>query len=173
MRFVYAGDPEAAALSANISARAIETDAPGLMTANLWLWDIEPDRPESDARVVLGALFRHTGLPCPELLEPHAASGPWVDLTPQAAQALTMRLLTSGASLESAAFEDEPQAATEFVDRLFGWVGRPLAAFANMEHRADGVTTGFRVFHVPHWVDEGLVLVGSERVGLLWFMGTD
>src|SRR5581483_7882817 len=169
MRFVAATDPEAASLRDDLAGRAMDTDAAGLMTANLWLWAVE--QPDPDPRAVVSALLAHPGLPCRELLEPHAASGPWVPLTPEAARTAAVRLLTSGASLEIAAFSDEPGAAGESAERLLGWVGGPLAAFASMEHRPDGSAAGFGVFRVPHWVDEGLVLVGPQRVGLLWFVG--
>jgi hypothetical protein len=84
-----------------------------------------------------------------------------------------VRLLTFGASLEIAAFHNDPHGAVRFAGRLFGWVGSPVATLASMDHRPDGFARGFGVFRVPHWVDEGLVLVGPERVVLLWFVGTD
>jgi hypothetical protein len=169
MRFIAATDPEAASLREELAGRAMDTDAAGLMTANVWLWSVE----QPDPRAVVSALLAHPGLPCRELLEPHAASGPWVPLSPEAARAEAVRLLTSGASLEIAAFHDESQAAAEFAGRLLGWVGSPVAAFASVERRPDGSAAGFGVFRVPHWVDEGLVLVGPGRVGMLWFVGTD
>jgi hypothetical protein len=173
MRFTVARDTEAASLCDELAARAMETDAPGLMTANLWLWDVEPANSTSDPRAVVVALLGHTSIPCRALLEPRAALGPWVSPAPEAARAAAVRLLTFGASLEVAAFHDEQQVAARFADRLLGWVGSPVAALVNIDHRPDGSAAGFGVFRVPQWVDEGLVLVGPERVGLLWFVGTD
>jgi hypothetical protein len=121
----------------------------------------------------VSALFAHHGLPCRELLELHAASGPWVSLTPEAARAAASRLLTSGTSLEIPAFSDDPRAAEKFVGHLLDWISVPLAAFASREHRPNGSAAGFGLFRVPHRVDEGLVLVGPWRVVVLWFVGTD
>jgi hypothetical protein len=173
MRFIAAQDGEANSLCQELAARATDTDAPGLMTANLWLWAFEANGLASDPRAVVAALLGDTGMPCRELIEPHAPASPWVSLAPAVGHAAIVRLLTSGASLEIAAFHDERHAAALFASRLFGWVGRPLAAFASMEHRPDGSAAGFGVFRLPHWVDEGLALVGPERVGLVWFVGTD
>lgn len=171
MIFVAAEDPEAAALRAELDERASDTDAPCLMTANLWLW--AAGSPERDPRETVSAMFAAPALPCRELLRPHAASGPWIALSAKPARAAVVRLLTAGASVEVAAFAQDPGAAGQFADRLFDWVGRPLTAFTNLEHRANGSGAGFGVFRVPHWVDEGLVLIGPERVGLVWFAGTD
>jgi hypothetical protein len=173
MRFTVAQDTEAASLRDELAGGAMDTDAPGLMTANLWLWDVEMAGSAPDPQVVLAALFGHASMPCRELLEEQPALRPWVSLGPEAARSAAVRLLTSGASLEIAAFQDEPQSATRFADRLFEWSGGPVAVLASMEHRPDGSAAGFGVFRVPHWVDEGLVLVGPERVALLWFVGTD
>lgn len=171
MLFIAAEDPEAAALRAVLEERAFDTGAPCLMTANLWLWAAVP--PESDPQAALSALFAAPNLPCRELLEPRAATGPWVGLSQAGARAAVIRLLTAGASVEVAAFADDPGAAIQFADRLLQWIGSPLAAFANMEYQANGRGAGFGVFRVPHWVNEGLVLISPVRAGLVWFAGTD
>ena len=173
MRFTATQDTEAVSLRDELASRALGTDAPGLMTANLWLWDVEPASSASDPRVVVVALLGRTGMPCRDLLEAQVALGPWVSLAPEAARKAAMRLLTSETSLEIAAFDEEPRQAALFVDRLFAWVGSPVAALASMDHRADDSAAGFSLFRVPHWVDEGLVFIGPARVGLLWFVGTD
>lgn len=173
MRFTAARNTEAASLRDELAARAADTEVPGLRTANLWLWDVEPDISACDPRAVVAALFGLASMPCRELLKPHAVQGPWISLDPETARAAAVRLLTSGTSLEVAAFDDEPQAAALFAVRLFEWLGSTVATLASMDHRPDGSAAGFRVFSVPHWVEEGLALVGPERVGLLWFAGTD
>ncbi|MBN9523816.1 hypothetical protein J0H58_35780 [bacterium] len=171
MRFVAAGDREAIVLREELIGRAMDTGAAELMTANLWLWEVEQADPKP--QVIVSALLSHSGLPGRALLEPNVSSGPWVRLSPEAAHAAAVRLLSAGASMEVAAFADDGEAAMGFADRVFAWVGRPVTSFASMEHRPDGSAAGFGVFHVPHWVDEGLVLIGPERVGMLWFVGTD
>jgi hypothetical protein len=171
MRFVVAEDPEAMSLRADLADRAMDTDASGLRTANAWLWVVQ--QPDTDPRAVVADLLAHPTFPCRHLLEPHAVSGPWLALNPAVARDLAVKLLTSGASMEMPAFDGEPRAAEEFAGRLLGWVGHPLAALASMDHRSDGSAAGFGVFRVPHWVDEGLVLVGPGRIGMLWFVGTD
>jgi hypothetical protein len=173
MRFSPAQDTEAASLCDELAARALDTDAPGLTTANLWLWSVEATGLAFDPKAVIAALFDQPSVPCRGLLEPHVAFRPWVHLASEAARDGALRLLTSGVSLEIAVFHNEPQAAARFVRRLFGWVGNPLAALASTDHRSDGSAAGFSLFRLPHWVDEGLALIGSERIGLLWFVGTD
>jgi hypothetical protein len=71
------------------------------------------------------------------------------------------------------AYDGEPEPAAIFVERLLTWLGTRSVGFTNMVRRTDGSGAGFGVFTVPHWVDEGLVIVGMGRVGLLWFLGTD
>jgi hypothetical protein len=171
MQFVPAADSEAAALHNELVGRAADTDAAGLMTANLWLWVVE--QPDPNPRAVVSALFGGLAMPRRELLEPHTAARPWVPLPPDAVGTAAMGLLTSGTSLEIPAFDDDVRAAERFVGRVLAWVGSPVAGFASMEHRPDGSAAGFGVYQVPDWVDEGLVLVGPQRVGVLWFVGTD
>lgn len=172
MRFVVADDPEAVALRAALADRVCDTDAAGLMTANVWLWASEP--PGADPRAVVSALLADPGFPARPWLEPNLGSAPpWVALTAEAAGAAAVRLLTRGQSLEVPAFDGEPEAAAGFAGRLLAWVGPPVAALASLEYRPGGVSSGFRLFRVPHWFDEGLALVGPRRVALLWFVGTD
>jgi hypothetical protein len=171
MRFVVAEDPKAATLRDELINRAMDTDAVGLMTANVWLWAVE--QPDPEPRAVVSALFAHAELPGRQWLEPSVGLAPWVSLSSEAAAVVAVQLLTRGQSLEIPAFQDEQQAATQFVAELFAWVGSPLTAFGSMEHRPNGPSSGFVVFRVPHWFDEGLVLVGSQRVAALWFVGTD
>lgn len=171
MKFTTAADAESAILREELAARAIDTNAIGLATANVWMWAIESA--SSDPGAVIATVFGPDGLTCRELLEPDFALCPWLRLDPETARAAAVRLLTSGVSLEIAAFQDEPQAAARFASHLFAWVGNPITTYTSMEHRPDGCAIGFGVFRVPRWVDEGLVLVGPERVALLWFLGTD
>jgi hypothetical protein len=173
MQLFDVNDPIGESLRAELSSRASNTDAPGLLTANLWLWAFRPGSAAADPHAVVAALFEYPGLPCRHLLESEIASRPWVSLGPEAAQAALFRLLTSGVSLEIGAFDAEPSAAMDFAARILKWIDRPLAVFGSMDHRPDGSASGFRVFRVPHWLDEGLVLIGPASVGLLWFMGTD
>jgi hypothetical protein len=173
MRFIAADDAEAVSLRQDLADLASGTEAAGLMTANLWLWEIESSGSTIDPRTMLAALFDGPDLPCRELLEPRAASGPWVAPPPETAHAAVVRLLTTGTLLEIPVFFRHPQAASAYALRLLAWVGRPLAAFASMEHRPDGSAAGFGVFRLTGWEDEVLVLVGSQRVALLCFVGTD
>jgi hypothetical protein len=171
MQFVVAEDPEAAALREELAGRAMDTDAAGLRTANVWLWAVE--QPGPDPRAVVSALLADPAFPGRQWLEPDPGSAPWVSLTAEAAATAAVRLLTGGQSLEVPAFDCEPEAAAGFTGRLLAWVGRPVAALASLEHRPGGVSSGFSLFRVPHWFDEGLGLVGPQRVALLWFVGTD
>jgi hypothetical protein len=173
MQFLIAVDPEAAALRGELAALATSTDQPGIMTANVWLWQIESLGQDLNPRELTAALFKHSSAPGQKLLLQHPESAPWVELSPTAAQEAALQLLCSGTSLEIAVFDGDLRTAMKFVDRLFTWVGSPLKAFTNLEHRKDGVVAGFSVFQLIHWVDEGLVLLGPNRIGLLWFLGTD
>lgn len=171
MRFVVAEDPEAVALGAELADRACDTDAAGLMTANVWLWVVEP--PEPDPGAAVAALLADPGFPARKWLEADRAAAPWVALSAEAAAAAAVCLLTCGQSLEVPAFPGEPEAAAGYAARLLSWVGSPAAALASWKHRPGGVSSGFGLFRVPHWFDEGLALVGPRRVALLWFVGTD
>jgi len=168
MQFSFSEQPEAIALKEELTLRTRETDVPGLHMANLWLWDIEHGAPIHNPREVLDFLFRATSFPCRDFLV-----GPWVTHSATSALTAALQLLSSGVSLEGGAYEDEPNEAGEFLHRIFNWLGSPVTAFANMEHRNAYSAAGFSVFEVPHWVDEGLVLIGPNRVAALWFLGTD
>src|SRR5262245_4947524 len=133
MRFVAAEDPEALALRAELADRACNTDAAGLMTANVWLWAVEPPGPEP--RAAVAAQIADPQFPAREWLEADRGAAPWVELTAEAAVGAAVRLLTRGQSLEVPAFHDEPEAAARFADRLLAWSGLPVAALASWEHR--------------------------------------
>jgi hypothetical protein len=171
MRFKAAEDPEAAALRAELADRAFDVEDTGLMSANAWLWAVK--RPESDPRAVLSALVTDPGFPARQWLAADHGSAPWVNLSAEAATTVAVRLLTGGQSMETPAFSDELEAAVRFTARLQAWAGRPVAAMCSWEHRPGGVSSGFSLFRIPHWFDEGLALVGPQRVALLWFVGTD
>ena len=171
MRFIVASDTEAVSLHRELVDRATDTDADGLMTANVWLWMVE--QPSPDALAIVSSLLAQPGFPGRQWLEPNLSSAPWVALTAEAAATAALRLLTGGQSLEVPAFQGEPVEAARFTKGLLAWVGSPVAALASWEHRPGGVSRGFGVFRLPHWFDEGLALVGPQRVALLWFVGTD
>ncbi|MBN9121989.1 MAG: hypothetical protein J0I06_23080 [Planctomycetes bacterium] len=171
MRVVAAEDPEALALRDDLTGRAMDTDAAGLMTANVWLWAVE--RPDPDPRAVVSAVLALPEFPGRTWLEPDRGSAPWVELPAEAAIGVAVLLLTGGQSLEVPAFHGESEAAAQFAARLLAWAGHPVAAMASWEHRPGGVSSGFNLFRVPHWFDEGLALVGPQRAALLWFVGSD
>lgn len=174
MRFITATDGEADTLCRELADRAMDIDADGLLTANLGLWIEKSDRPPDTSPLgVAVALLHQLGSPFRNHMRTEIELAPWVPLDYLKATETALRLLVHGQSLEIGAFDDEPEAANVFVQRLFAWVGSPVVGFTNIAWRADGSGAGFSLLSVPHWCDEGLLLVGPNRVAFLWFFGTD
>lgn len=169
MTFTPADEAEVVALRAELAERVNDINSE-ISTANLWLWSLTPRG--LAARDVLSELFTAPGLPHLGDAVRNIGSWPWVVLTPEQARTAAIGYLVNGVCMEITAFPDEAALAESFADRVLGWIGRPLHAFANHAHRPYG-SGGFPVFCPPTYVDEGLVLIGPEHAGIMWFVGTD
>ncbi len=171
MKFEPVTDPEADALRDEIASRAGGIDADGLDTANLWMWTFEPT--EEQPQTIITSLLEHPDLPGREWLQSYWNTQLWTAQTPAIGKPHVLQLLMWGQSLEIPAYPEQPEQATEFLNRLLNWIGSEAILFGSMEYLSETMKGGFSLYCVPRWFDEGFVFLGKNRIAMLWFFGTD
>lgn len=171
--------PECCELQHIIEAAASQADDTlDLETAFLLIRDISLHNitePIAIAQCFLDSLEE----PYSRYLSSNLSDCPWGSLSPQEAEARMIELLTQGVSNEIPVF-DRLEPALDFTRRLMQAIGIPDFCLTNVERYrsspGDPVLrggAGFSVFPVGHCWDEGVILISSQRIGLLWFLGYD
>ncbi|MBW4692737.1 MAG: hypothetical protein KME27_13345 [Lyngbya sp. HA4199-MV5] len=120
--------------------------------------------------------------PYKKYLSEHHAIQPWWEIpSSQEAERIIVWLLTHSVSAEPSAF-DYVEPAIEFTQKLLQFIGEPCHFVTNVKRRIHWRTpddyyfeseAGFGVFRIGDCWDEGVMLISSKRIGMLWFLGYD
>lgn len=158
-------------------------DTLDLTTAFLIIKDIRIDQSLQsipEPATLAGCLLNSLNQPFSQYLS-NLPTYPWFNLSLHTAQARIVELLSHGASAEPPVFTTLEQAFT-FTQTLIQLIGEPCHCLTNVKRYGDpqfpdnpglGGRSGFSVFQVGHCWDEGVVLISSQRIGLLWLLGYD
>ncbi|XGV95711.1 MAG: hypothetical protein ACAF41_23585 [Leptolyngbya sp. BL-A-14] len=177
---------EALQLQQVIKAGAIDAeDTMDLGTAFLIIKEIEAGESLEgaiDPVVLANGFLDRLDEPYKKYLSEHHAIQPWWEIpSSQEAERTIVRLLTHSVVAEPSVF-DYVEPAIEFTQKLLQFIGDPCHFVTNVKRRIHRRTpddyyfeieAGFGVFNVGHCWDEGVIIISSKRIGMLWLLGYD